>query len=909
MFCSRFPNSSRGQKFYQNQQWCWVFICALVFLLLIPQNSFSQKKVVLQLRYDHQFQSAGFYAAQWNGYYKDAGLDVEIRPGMNPDGTIVDASEKLATRNADFGIAASDALISRANGVPMVLLASIFQESGLEILARPEVKMLSPRDLERLRVQGGIFHRDDNELIAMLEAEGINSKNISLGSLPSPRTFQHYVDRFFNGEVDATLTTSLSVLWIARERGVAFTRMRPSSYNIDFYGDSLFTLQDVIDKDPEMVEKFVDATLKGWNYALEHPEEMSRKIATTLPRVLKVNNAVAYNEFLASRVKELAVYPIVELGHINENRWRLMNDALKAAKLVDKDLDLDKFVYLPKQDRAESLQFRYKVAFATLVGLSLLFVAFAVRSRSIRRKERFVALQTIRQSESRLRAIVDTDPECIKVVSSNFELMEMNAAGLAMLEVESVEEAQQCPLIDFIVPEHREPFIKFHEQVINGEVGKLEFELIGKRGTRRYMETHATPLVEDSGSTAFLAVSRDISEKKHANDKLRQKDEELQQMQKMEAIGRLAGGIAHDFNNLLTAINGYSDLSLRKLEPGNPVRHNLEEIRKAGDRAADLTRQLLAFSRKQIMKPKFFNLNQTVADINKMLARLIGEDIEIVTKLDSELGQVRADPGHIEQMLVNLVVNARDAMSNGGKLTIETANVSLDNAYAKRHFPVISGQYILLAITDTGIGMDKETLDNIFEPFFTTKAVGSGTGLGLSTVHGIVKQSGGDIWVYSEINKGTTFKIYLPRVFGEVENLDLLDLDTEQPQGRGTILLVEDNEQVANIVYASLVGNGYEVLKASHGDEAISICQLYDGQIDLLLTDVVMPRMTGPEVAEHIRNIFPEISVLYISGYTENSVVHQRVLDEGILFLEKPFTPDALLRKVREILSEKQNKD
>lgn len=870
--------------------------------LLIPQTLLAQEKVSLQLIYDHQFQSAGYYAAYWKGFYKEAGLDVEIRSGMNPDGTVINGVEQLAGLNTDFCVAASDALIARSNGVPIVLLASIFQESGMEVLARPEAKLLAPTDLVRLRVQGSIHHLADSELIAMLEAEGIDRKTVQLLDMTRPQTFQHHLERLFNGEVDATLMSSLSALWLARERGVAFTRMRPSSYSVDFYGDSLFTHQTVIDKDSEMVEKFVEATLKGWQYALENPDEMSRLIATRLPRVLKINNAVNYNEFLAGRVKELVVFPIVEIGHTNEKRWQLMNDSLKRAKLVDKDLDTDTFFFTPKQDRAETVQFRFTVAFVTLIAVALLFLVFVLRSRANRRRERSANFKLLRQSESRLRAIVDTEPECVKVVSHDFKLLEMNAAGLVMLEVDSVEEAKQCPLADFIVPEYRRDFAALHKRVLGGEMGKLEFEMVGKRGTRRWMETHAAPLIDDSQVTSFLAITRDVTEQKRTNELLKTKDAELQQMQKMEAVGRLAGGIAHDFNNLLTAINGYSDLSLRKLEAGNPIRHNVEEIRKAGDRAADLTRQLLAFSRKQIMKPKVFNLNQTVADINKMLTRLIGEDIEIVTKLASDLGQVRADPGHIEQMLVNLVVNARDAMPKGGKLTIETANVELGTEYAKTHFSIKPGSYILLAVTDTGCGMDRETLENIFEPFFTTKEVGRGTGLGLSTVHGIVKQSGGDIWVYSEIDKGTTFKIYLPRVFVESEELDPKLIDEEQPSGSGTILLVEDDDLVANVTYAILVGNGYDVLKAAHGEEAISICRLYEGNIDLLISDVVMPRMNGREVAEHIRNIKPDIKVLFISGYTENSVVYHKVLDEGILFLEKPFTPNGLLQKVKEIL-------
>ena len=364
----------------------------------------------------------------------------------------------------------------------------------------------------------------------------------------------------------------------------------------------------------------------------------------------------------------------------------------------------------------------------------------------------------------------------------------------------------------------------------------------------------------------------------------------------------MAGGIAHDFNNLLTAIIGYSDLTLRRLPPGDPLRRNVEEIKRAADRAASLTRQLLAFSRKQVLQPKVLDLNTVVAEMHQMLQRLIGADIALRTVLEPALGHVRADPAQLEQVVMNLVLNARDAMPQGGKLLIETANVELDEELARRYVSVQSGPHVMLAVSDTGQGMDEDTCARIFEPFFTTKERGKGTGLGLSTVYGIVKQSGGSIWVYSEVGRGTTFKIYLPRVEEATDALLPSAAPTAMPPGTETVLLVEDDAVVRQMTRGILEMSGYQVLEAAQGSEALLVAEQQGEAIQLLLTDVVLPQMSGRELAKQLTSLHPEVRVLYMSGYTDEAIVHYGVLDEGTAFLEKPFTPDGLLRKVRAVL-------
>lgn len=409
------------------------------------------------------------------------------------------------------------------------------------------------------------------------------------------------------------------------------------------------------------------------------------------------------------------------------------------------------------------------------------------------------------------------------------------------------------------------------------------------RGEIRMNYDSAGRPVEAVGSWA------DVSEQK-------QLEEQLRQAQKMEAIGSLAGGVAHDFNNLLTIINGYSEIIQTQLAADSPMRSLAREIGQAGERAASLTRQLLAFSRKQVLYPTVLILNSIVTDTAKMLNRLIGEDVDLDIALEPSLGQVKADAGQIEQVLINLAVNARDAMPRGGKLTIETANTVLDETYTQGYSGLRSGSYVMMAVTDTGTGMDEATKARIFEPFFTTKEPGKGTGLGLATVFGIVKQSGGHIAVYTELGRGTTFKVYLPRI----EVMPGVGVDAPRQQmpahGTETILLTEDEPGVRALARHVLQLHGYTVLEASQGDKALEIAEEYRGTIHLLVTDVVMPVMSGRQVAERLADIRPGTKILFLSGYTDDAVVRHGVLEAQVAFLQKPFTPGALAQKVREVL-------
>ncbi|MBL8767417.1 MAG: response regulator [Planctomycetes bacterium] len=456
-------------------------------------------------------------------------------------------------------------------------------------------------------------------------------------------------------------------------------------------------------------------------------------------------------------------------------------------------------------------------------------------------------------------------------------------------------------------------FVRIQRQgnELRSQAGRMEAEILRRaqeiqETNRRLRELQVELESRVESRTAALRrandeLVRESNEHRLTEERLRKSEEQRRQMQKLEAIGRLAGGVAHDFNNLLTVILSYGEFLLDELTDRPAMRSNVEEIVRAGNRAADLTRQLLAFSRQQVLAPRVIDLNQSVHGVIRMLERLIGEHVQLKVGLEPDLGCVYADPGQVEQVIVNLAINARDAMQNGGTLALATSNVMVEPDYAKEHAEVQPGPYVMLSVSDTGHGMDKETRARIFEPFFTTKDLGKGTGLGLATVFGIVKQSGGHIWVYSEVGAGTTFKVYLPRV--ERSGMPAV---TPRPDpasgGNETILVVEDEDSIRAIACRVLGQSGYRVLDANSPLRALELCRSNRDPIDLLMTDVILPVMNGRELAMRIEELRPGIRVLFMSGYTDDAILLHGVLDEGVHFIQKPLTPMALCTKVREVL-------
>ncbi len=440
------------------------------------------------------------------------------------------------------------------------------------------------------------------------------------------------------------------------------------------------------------------------------------------------------------------------------------------------------------------------------------------------------------------------------------------------------------------------PFI-----IVSGTVGEETAVAAMRLGVQDY-------LVKGKLARLVPAIERELRDsnerkgRRKAEETLKKTELQLLHAQKLDAVGRLASGVAHDLNNILSVVLSYTGLLLSDLKSDDPMHADIDEIRKAGMRAADLTRQLLAFSRQQVLQPKVLDFNQVLIGMEKMISRLLGADVEVTRLTASRLGKVIADPGQLEQVITNLVVNARDAMPNGGMLTFETKNVDLDEDYARQHYGVTPGPYVVFAITDTGIGMDRETQARIFEPFFTTKEGGKGTGLGLSTVFGIIEQSGGHVWVYSEPGKGTTFRVYLPRSDAAVVEPTRSDPPPSSGRGTETILLVEDDEPVRAVACGILRRNGYRVLEASNGGEALLVCEQHGARIHLLLTDVVLPRMSGRQLVERLTPLRPEMKILFMSGYNDEAVLQHGILESDVAFIQKPLTPELLTRKIRAVL-------
>ena len=498
--------------------------------------------------------------------------------------------------------------------------------------------------------------------------------------------------------------------------------------------------------------------------------------------------------------------------------------------------------------------------------------------------------EALRASEAHHRTILENIGDAVFIADPQGRYLDVNPRACELTGY-SRDELLQLTVSDTYPAQDRDAAALRIVDVAGGRAAVTERPLLRKDGAILVVESNARRLSDGR----LLGAVRDITERKRL-------EEQLRQAQKMEAVGRLAGGVAHDFNNVLTAIFGYADLLNEELPEGHQARQDLDEIRKAAQRASSLTRQLLAFSRQQVLQPMVLSLNDLVEDIQNMLVRLIGEDVQLRLGLSPSAGNVRADAGQIQQVLMNLVVNARDAMPTGGKLLVETANTELTEQYAEAHQPVAPGAYVMLAVSDTGSGMDAETKARIFEPFFTTKEKGRGTGLGLSTVYGIVKQSGGYVWVYSEPGRGTTFKIYLPRVDEPAEPLAPPQREARTLTGTEIILLAEDDEMLRPLSKGLLERLGYRVLEAENAIRALALADAHAGPIHLLVADVVMPGGSGRELARRLANSRPDTRVLYVSGYTDDAIVHHGMLEPGLNFLQKPFTPAALARKVRDVL-------
>ena len=677
-----------------------------------------------------------------------------------------------------------------------------------------------------------------------------------------------------------------------RALGIEPSVLTAVDYGVDFYGDALFTTDARLRSDPQGVAAFRRATLRGWAYAFQHVDETAAGIAA-LPGV---EARGVTREMLVREARDmlpLILPDVVEIGHMNEGRWRQIAADFVAAGLASSTARVEGFVYEPRVG-IDPGRLRRLTAVALLAAA--VAAAFALWNVQMRRSVRD-RTRELWESRRRLMSIYDTVGDSLFLVAvepdGGFRFESVNPRFVTTTGIPA-EQVVGKRVEDVIPAESRGLVLERYRAVVSDrQIVRWEETTTYPTG-RLTGEVSMSPVLDEQGAcTHLVGAVHDITARKLAEDMLRQS-------QKLESVGRLAGGVAHDFNNLVNVILGYGALALRGLAPGDTVRSRIDQMLEAAGRAGALTRQLLAFSRQQVMQPRLLDLGVVVRDMGRMLQRVLGENLELVTLCPEGVGAVSADPTQVEQVVMNLVVNARDAMPQGGRLTIETANADV-RRHLRRGAPAgAPGRFVMLAVTDTGTGMDAETQRRLFEPFFTTKPPGQGTGLGLPTVYGIVKQMGGYVWVYSELGEGTCFKVYLPRA---EDAAPVAPPAKAEPVSGGseTILVAEDSESLRVLIQEVLSEEGYQVLTAGEGEEALAMIAARAGSIDLLLTDMVMPKLGGADLVQRLRRLHPGLRAVYMSGFT-NDAIARGLLEADAVLLEKPFTSEALSRAVRQAL-------
>lgn len=857
----------------------------------------AQERIVLQLRWDNEFQFAGYYAALWQGYYRDAGFDVEIRSVFRPDGSFRIVTDEVAEGRATFGVSGSDILTAYSRGAPLVVVAPFLQHSGNALYALSSTRLTRPNDLVGLRIARKAGDVVDNEVIAMLRAEGINPDRLDFRPYRPPG-----LEDLLSRLVDVIPGRSLSTPWLAQQAGVELNVVRPLSYGIDFYGDTLFTHRDIADRDPALVERFRIASSKGWAYAFEHVDEIAERIGKELPRTVPLGDALEYNKFQADEVKALAVYPVIELGHMNPDRWRRMYDVLKTEGAVSRPFRAESFIFdyedITLEARGRYLQLAGAALVSLLVaGMLMLFwnralrYEVAARTRDLRRSEERFALAEAGSNE----VIWDWELATGRTYCSpRFgELFghDPTDMGDRIENWQKLVHPQDLPAVQDALEAH-----------LAGRTPRYacEYRLKHKDGSWRTVLARAQALRDKTGKPYRMAGSvADVTAQRAV-------EKQLVQAQKMEAVGQLTGGLAHDFNNRLAAIVTCLELLEDEVADNAAARDLIASALRSADRGTDLTRRLLVFSRSNELRPTSVDVNRTIMDMSELLRRTLRESIAVETIAADRLWAANVDPGQLENAILNLALNARDAMPEGGKLTLETANVELDQDYVAQHADVRVGQYVMLAVTDTGMGMTPEVLSHAFEPFFTTKGMGRGSGLGLSMIYGFVTGSGGHVKIYSEPGIGTTVKMFLPRALQVEAAVPAQPLPARERKGVETILVVEDDGEVCDKVEKLLRSLGYGVLVAQDGPSALAALQS-PTPIDLLLTDVGLPHgMNGAELARLARERLPDLGIVFMSGYTQGAFRANGLLEEGAELLSKPFRRSDLERAIRRVLGRHQ---
>jgi two-component system cell cycle sensor histidine kinase/response regulator CckA len=867
---------------------CWLAALLTPHPSALAQATPAAESVTLALKWYHQFQFAGYYAAVEKGFYAAEGLTVTLREPVDRRLPL----DLVPAGEAEYGVAAADLLRARAGGAPVVALAVIFQHSPVALLSRADRGLRGPGDLVGKTVM--IEENTAVEFKALLRREGIALDSIRF----VPHTWR--VDELLDGRVDATVDYITDEPNRLRERGAEPALLRPLDYGIDFYGDTLFTSERELRAHPDRVAAFRRASLRGWEYAMANPEELIAHILR-MPGVAARGVTAEHLRYEAAQMAPLIQAQLVELGHMNRGRWQRMADTYVELGLLQPGFALNGFLYdpAPRPGARRILYGLGGLGIGVLVvgGLALLW------NRQLRRSVREQTAE-LQASRAYLKNVLDASHDAVFVHdAATGQVLDVNRRVCELYGC-TREQALAAPMVEF---SQGEPPYSANDATAwlrrARHEGPQVFTWHARRrdGSLFWVEV-AVRFCVIGGAERFVVLARDISDRRRVEEETRRLNGLLDQARKMESVGRLAGGVAHDFNNMLGVILGRAEVALDKLPADSPARDDLAEVSKAARRSADLTRQLLAYARKQPVAPRVLDLHGTVEGLLTMLRRLIGEHIALVWEPAPGPLALCIDPSQLDQILTNLCVNARDAIDGAGRVTLATAVCTLDAAACAGRPGIVPGPFVRLSVQDSGRGMDAQVLAHLFEPFFTTKEIGRGTGLGLAMVYGIVRQNDGFIDVRSAPGAGTTFDLYLPRHPGPVPAPPPERSPPRPAEGRPVVLVVEDEPAILELCRDVLQRGGYLALCAGSPAEALRTADLQGASIELLLSDVVMPEMNGWELARRVCARHPHIRRLFMSGYPADVLARQGVEPGEFPFISKPFTSADLLRAVRSAL-------
>ena len=870
----------------------------ILLLCLVPATVAANNEIetiTLQLKWQHQFQFAGYYAALEKGFYRDAGLDVKIQPFSSEMKSPID---QVLSGAAQYGVMDSSLVKFRLQGKPVVVLAVIFQKSPLAWLVRQDSGIRDPHDLVGKRA---MYHTGtQSELFAMLQVEGIPVSKINL--IPSSFDIQDLID----GHTDAYDAYTTNEPYFLREQGIAYRLITARNYGIDFYTDVLFTTAAEIDQHPERVEAFRLASLKGWEYAMEHPDEIIDLISNKYGS----KKSRPHLEFEAEAMRKFIMPDLITIGHMNSGRWRVIAKRLVTLGLAEANYNLlEGFIYDPSPKPQDLTQFYFIIASVTLLALLFLSLALWIGRLNIRLKK---SEQRIQERNLKLETLNDKLNQAQEVNHIGSYVWDLGADRTTWTDElyritgysPSSFEPDYERYINCIHPDDRDEFTALTQKVLR-EMGTYssEYRIIRPDGEVRYIHEQGEVKLDAKGEVIGLfGIIQDITERKLAEKEKEDLQRELQQVQKMDALGKLTGGIAHDYNNMLGVITGYAELLKDALDKQPRLARYAHQIHHAGERSAKLTKKLLAFSRTKTPEANCLNLNMLLLKQEHMLEKTLTVRIKLVLNLEKNPWFIWLDESDMEDAILNMSINAMHAIEGIGQLTIQTSNQKINQMDAQA-LGITPGDYVLLSVTDTGCGIDKENIERIFDPFYSTKGE-LGSGLGLSQVYGFVQRSGGVIKVDSEPGQGTQFTLYFPRYHesGDAEQ-SAEDYPAATFTGNKTILVVDDEPALLNLTGEMLGLNSFNVICAESAKQALNILQ--HESVDVLVSDIIMPDMDGYQLAAIVKEKYPSIKIQLASGFSDERNMDK--IDESLRqnLLLKPYNSQALLRRIRELLNEK----